>query len=409
MSPRLATAAFGLAAACLWPRAGAAQPSELTLEEALALARQQAPTVLEARGRAAEAQGPVAGASPWLRDNPTLQTEAGPRTRSGEAQGLDWAVGLTQPVELGGKRGARLESARAGLVRERAQQQDTERLVLGEVMATFLRAVHARERRLLARTAEDAAQETARAAQRRFEAGDVPVVDVHVARVALARARAEVVSTEGEEASLLGELRVRLGLTAEQPLSVRGELRALASQPLPPAPGSSPRPDVAALEAELAQAEADLRLGRSEAWPDVSLGIRYQREADESAVLGTLSVPVPLFSRGQEARVTGEARVHRLQGVLQAARRARDVQVETALTRYRKQQQAVELLEREALPLLEDNESLARRSYEAGEMNLAEFLLVRRDVLETRAAYLDSLLQAALARTRLAVETGALP
>lgn len=409
MSPRLATAAFGLAAACLWPRPGAAQPSELTLEEALALARQQAPAVLEAQGRVAEAQGPIAGAAPWLRDNPTLQAEAGPRTRSGESRGLDWAIGLTQPFELGGKRGARRESARAGLVRESAHRQDTERLVLGEVMATFLRAVHARERRLLARAAEEASRRTAEAAQHRFEAGDVPVVDVHVARVALARARAEVVSTEAEEAQFLGELRVLLGFTAEQPLGVRGELRSAAFQPVASGSGASPRPDVAELEAELAQAEAELRLGQGQAWPDVSLGLRYQREAEESAVLGTLSIPMPLFSRGQEARVTHEARVHRLQGVLQAARRARDVQVETALARYRKQQQAVELLEREALPLLEDNEALARRSYEAGEMNLAEFLLVRRDVLETRAAYLDSLLQAALARTRLAVELGVLP
>jgi cobalt-zinc-cadmium efflux system outer membrane protein len=169
------------------------------------------------------------------------------------------------------------------------------------------------------------------------------------------------------------------------------------------------RPDIAALEAELAQAEAELRLGRRGAWPDVSVGVRYQREADESSVLGTLSLPLPLFSRGQEARVTGEARVRRLQGVLEAARLARTVQVETALARYRKQQQAVELLEREALPLLADNESLARKSYEAGEMNLAEFLLVRRETLEARVAYLDSLLQAALAHARLAVETGALP
>jgi cobalt-zinc-cadmium efflux system outer membrane protein len=235
------------------------------------------------------------------------------------------------------------------------------------------------------------------------------VVDAHVARVALARARADVVSTEGEELTLLGELRVLLGLPASHPLEVRGELRTLASQSVVPTPDSAVRPDIAALEAELAQAEAELRLGRSGAWPDVSVGVRYQREADESAVLGTLSLPLPIFSRGQEARVTGDARVRRLQGVLGAARLAREVQVETALARYRKQQEAVELLEREALPLLADNESLARKSYEAGEMNLAEFLLVRRETLEARAAYLDSLLQAALARARLAVETGALP
>jgi cobalt-zinc-cadmium efflux system outer membrane protein len=409
VSLRLATAAFGLAAVFLWPRSGAAQPSALTLEEALALARQRAPALLEAAGHVAEAQGPVAGAAPLLRNNPTLEAQAGPRSLSNGERGVDVAVGLSQPLELGGKQGARRESARAGLARETAHQQDTERLVLGEVASTFLRALHAQERLKLARAAVDAAQETSEAAQRRFDAGDVPVVDVHVARVALARARADVASLEGEEATLRGELHVLLGLPAQPPLSVRGELRALASQPLAPAAGAPVRPDLAALEAELAQAEAELSLGRSSAWPDVSVGLRYQREAQESAMLGTLSVPLPLFSRGQEARVTGEARVRRLRGVLEAARLARDVQVETALTRYRKQQQAVEFLEREALPLLDDNESLARRSYEAGEMNLAEFLLLRRDARETRTAYLDSLLQAALARARLAVETGVLP
>lgn len=409
MSHRLATAAFGLAAALLWPRSGAAQPSEFTLEETLAFARQRAPALLEAASRVAEAQGPLAGASPLLRDNPTLATEVGPRFLSNGERGVDFAVGLVQPIELGGKRGTRLDSARAGIARETARQRDTERRILGEVAATFLRTLHAQERLRLARASEEAAQETARSVQRRFEAGDVPVVDLNVARVALARARAEVASTEGEMGALLGELRALLGLPASHALGVRGDLRALASQAVPPSSGSPERPDIAALEAELLQAEADLRLGKRGAWPDVQVGVRYQREAGEAAILGTLGVPLPLFSRGQEARVTGEARLRRLQGSLEAARRAREVYVEAARAQHRKRQEAMELLEREALPLLSDNESLSRKSYEAGEMGLAEFLLVRRDTLEARAAYLDSLLQAALARVQLAVETGVLP
>jgi cobalt-zinc-cadmium efflux system outer membrane protein len=410
VSHLLATAALGLAAALLLPRPAAAQSSELTLEEALALARQRAPALLQAAGRVAEARGPVAGAAPLLRDNPTVELEAGPRTLANGERGLDVGVGLVQPIELGGKQGARRDSASAGLARETAQQRDTERRVLGDVAATFLRALHARERLRLAREAEAAAVSTAQSAQRRFEAGDVPVVDVNVARVALARARADVAGAEGDEASLLYMLRALLGVGLAQPLGVRGELRALATVDVPPvAPRGAERPDLVALEAERAQAEADLRLGRSGAWPDVGVGVRYQREADESAVLGTLSVPLPLFARGQEARVTGEARVRRLQGLLEAARREREVQVEAARIQHRKRREALELLERDALPLLADNESLARKSYEAGEMGLAEFLLVRRDTLEARAAHLDSLLQAALARVQLAVETGALP
>jgi cobalt-zinc-cadmium efflux system outer membrane protein len=352
----------------------------------------------------------VAGAAPLLRDNPTVELEAGPRRLADGTRGLELAVGLVQPFELGGKQGARQESARAGLARETADQRDAERRVLGEVASTFLRVLHARERLKLAHEAESAAASLAQSTQRRFEAGDVPVVDVNVARVALARARADVAGAEGNAASLLHQLRALLGMKLAQPLDVRGELRALAAQPVTaPEHPLRERPDLIALESEVAQAEAELRLGRSGAWPDVAVGVRYQREVDESAVLGTLGVPLPLFSRGQEARVTGEARVRRLRAMLEAARAAREVQVEAARVLHRKRQEALELLEREALPLLADNASLATRSYEAGEMGLAEFLVVRRDTLEARVAHVDSLLEAALARVQLAVETGALP
>lgn len=411
LSHRLATAALGLAVALLLPRTGVAQspPVEVSLEEALALARQRAPALLDAAGRVAEAQGPVAGAAPLLRNNPTLEVEAGPRRLPGGTRGLDLDVGLAQPFELGGKQGARRDSARAGLARETASQRDTERLLLGEVASTFLRALHARERLKLAREAEAAAESMARSTQRRFDAGDVPVVDVNVTRVALARARADVAGAEGDAESFLHLLRASLGMKLSQPLGVRGELRALALADVPVAASSRERPDLVALEAEVEQAEADLRLGRSAAWPDVEVGVRYQREVDETAVLGTLGVPLPLFSRGQEARVTGEARVRRLRKVLDATRTARDVQVEAARVQHHQRQQAAELLERDALPLLADNASLAARAYEAGEMGLAEFLLVRRDTLEARIAYVDSLLEAALARVQLAVEMGALP
>jgi cobalt-zinc-cadmium efflux system outer membrane protein len=407
VSHRLASAALGLAVALLLPRPGLAQPSELSFEEVLARARQRAPALREAEGRVAEARGPVAGAAPLLADNPTLQVEAGPRSH-GDTRGLELGVGLVQPLELGGKQGARRESARAGLAQATASQRDTERRVLGEVAATFLRALHARERLRLAKEAEAAAASTAQSTQRRFDAGDVPVVDVNVARVALARARAAVAGAEGDAASLLYMLRARLGMRATEPLGVRGELRALAVQPVPPA-RTEERPDLVALEAEVAQAEADLRLGRSAAWPDVQVGVRYQREVDESSIVGTLGVPLPLFSWGQAARVTGEARVQRLRTALEAARAARDVEVEAARVQHQKRQEALALLEREALPLLSDNESLAARSYEAGEMGLAEFLLVRRDTLDARTAHVDSLLEAALARVQLAVETGVLP
>lgn len=422
MPIRSATAAFGLAAALLCsspvgaaPHAPAeARPAsphpELTLEAVLALARERAPALLEARARVQAARGTVAGAAPLLNSNPQLDVQAGPRRLVSGARGLDLAVGLSQPFEIGGQQGLRRDAARAGLSRDEALLRDAERLVLGEVASAFLRVLHAQERLKLANTALEAVGDTVRATEHRFDAGDVPIVDVNVARVARARARSEATVAQAEVEALMGELRAQLGVGLTEAAGLQGDLRALSLAPLSvPGDKALKRADVTALEEEQAHAQATATLGRREALPDVTLGARYQREAAETVLLGTLSVPLPVFARGQEARIAGEAEVVRARNALQAARAGLANQVSAAGVRYHARVEALTLFEQEALPLLTDNEALARRSYDAGELDLAGFILIRRDVMETRAAWLDSLLQAGLARVRYAVEMGVSP
>jgi cobalt-zinc-cadmium efflux system outer membrane protein len=60
---------------------------------------------------------------------------------------------------------------------------------------------------------------------------------------------------------------------------------------------------------------------------------------------------------------------------------------------------------RDALPAVIDNESLAQRSYDAGEMSLMDMLLIRRDALDTRTAVIERRLDAA--RSRVAVDLAA--
>ncbi|CAM3437137.1 TolC family protein [Corallococcus sp. ZKHCc1 1396] len=423
MSTRSATAAFGLAAALLvtCPAGASSAPSlsiqplrrgpVLTFEATLALARERAPALMEARAHVQAARGAVAGAAPLLRGNPQLDVQAGPRRLVTGARGLDLAVGLSQPLEIGGQQGLRREAARAGLSREEAALRDAERLTLGEVAACFLRVLHAQERVKLAGASVVALHDTVHATERRFEAGDVPVVDVNVARVARARARAEQAIAMGEAEALMSELRALLGgASIPEVPGVQGDLRTLALAPLPRPGGKTlERADLTALEEEHTQARATASLGRREALPDVTLGVRYQREAAETALLGTLSVPLPVFSRGQEARARAEAEEGRITGLLKVARLAVSNQISVAGHRYSARLDALELLETEALPLLTDNEALARRSYDAGELDLAGFMLIRRDTLEARTAWLDSLLELALARVRYAMEQGVTP
>jgi cobalt-zinc-cadmium efflux system outer membrane protein len=203
-------------------------------------------------------------------------------------------------------------------------------------------------------------------------------------------------------------LRVLLNLAPEEPLSVSGELGERRSYELGELMARAfQRPDLRALEAELGAAEAEIRLGRGFAWPNVSPAIRYERDEGKRVLWGGLTVTLPFFNRGQELRAVGEARAQRIRSEIGLLKLAVQNEIKTALEAYLLRVQAADEL-RATLGALDDNEDLVRRSYAAGQIGLAELLLVRRDVLETRLAALDRLLDAAQAASELESRAGML-
>jgi len=311
-------------------------------------------------------------------------------------------------VELGGRRGARVAGAQAEVARAVASADDTARTVLRQVTDGFFRVVHAERRVNVARAAETHAADLHRIAERRHSAGDVAVLDVNVAASTRARARSEVLTAQASRAVALGELRVLLNLAPEEPLSVSGELGERRTYELGELTASAlDRPDVKALEAELSAAEAEIRLGRGLAWPDVSPAIRYERDEGNRVLWGGLTVTLPFFNRGQELKAVGEARARRIRTEIISLEHAVQNEIKTALEAYQLRLQAADELQA-TLGTLDDNEDLVRRSYQAGQIGLAELLLVRKEVLETRLVALDRLLDAAQARSELESRAGML-
>src|SRR5205085_1289887 len=155
-----------------------------------------------------------------------------------------------------------------------------------------------------ARAAQADAIEVDRIATRRREAGDVAALDTNVAASALARAKAEVHAAEAERVSALGMLRVLLDMRASESLSLDGDLRIRASAvPEPLLARALERPDVLLLKAELREAEAEVREGRSARWPEITPSFRYERDQGDRVLWGGLSLTLPFFDRGREARV----------------------------------------------------------------------------------------------------------
>jgi len=401
-------AAVCAAALTVGPRLAVAEEITLTLDEALARAHQRAPAIVAARAAIDEARGRLTGASVLLRDNPEIEAGAGARViESGQL--LEANLGVRQVFELGGRRAARVESATAGVARESANSADVTRLVLRDTAVAFWGAVYAAERQRLTEEAAALGAETLGIVQRRHQAGDVGILDVNVATAALARARSGVQAQGAVRDASVGALRQTLGMDADEPLSVRGDLRdrphyvlsALLAR-------AAERPDLRALAAGAREAQADQRLGRALTWPNLGLGARYEREDGNNVGMGTVTLTLPVFERGQGLRAEAAARERHAQLALEADRRTVSVAVQTAFTVYQRREDAVTELERNALPGLDDNEALARRSYAAGQLSLAELLLIRREILETKSEHLSRLLEAAVAGVELEASAGVL-
>ena len=124
--------------------------------------------------------------------------------------------------------------------------------------------------------------------------------------------------------------------------------------------------------------------------------------------MGGLTLTLPMFSKGQEPIASGLARAARLRAELDATRIRIGIEVRAALAAYQSRVEAVQLLERDALPGLDESVTLATRSFEVGQIGLAELLLIRREIIDTRFQYLDALLEAAIARVELDARAGVL-
>jgi len=318
-------------------------------------------------------------------------------------------VSISQDFDALGRRGARIAGAQAGIARETAASQETARQLLRDVAAAFMRTLAANEKLKVLTTADSVASEFLKTAERRYQAGDVPILDVNLARNGDSRTHAELRSGAAELANALGDLRVLLGISPDEQFMPAGRLKDLGTYDLNALVDTAEdRPDIRVLEGELRQAESEVRLGDTFKSPDFGIVGRYQRDQGDNIAQAGVRLTIPVFSRGQELRAAGNARAARIRGELQASKTAIRNEIRAAFDVFTYRMEAAQELENRALPSLEENETLARRSYEEGEIGLAELLIIRREILETRLSYVTTLLDAALADIDLQFKAGVL-
>ncbi|MFK8001882.1 MAG: TolC family protein [Polyangiales bacterium] len=379
---------------------------DITLERALAMARQSSPEAAgrEARARLASSRLEAASVRPF---NPQISGSLGPRF--GEAgTRLNGSVQIRQWFELGGQRGDRQDIARAGVESQEARSARRMHLVERDVSLAFFRALYWEQRVELFEESLRVANAVLASARSRHELGDAGGLESSLATIAAARADTEMQSARVSSLRALGELKVLLGVRADVSLRVRGDLRALGVAPVEPRPSDgAERADLRALRAEVRGARAEAELGRASRWPNFALGARYARDEADDVVQGIFSIQLPFFDRGQGEVAIASAREEVAQRQLESATMAASVELDTSQRAARALSRAARQFEATGLPALARAEELATGNYEAGAVPLAELLLIRRELLHARTTYLDQLFEAAAAQAELVAQRGA--
>ena len=381
---------------------------ELTLSGAIqaALARNPDLAASAYELKAAAAQIRQAG----LRPNPEVDVDVsgGSYLHGGEPE--ESTLLLSQVLELGGKRGYRIASATAGrevteVVRE-AQQLD----VLAEVTRRFITLVAAQEQLQLAQSATDLSQRTLDVVAKRVQAARSPEAERSRARIALIRAQLDEQQAGSELHAARFALAALWGSQAPEFREAKADLFALESvEPFEKlVTAVEHNPDFLVFASEARLRDAELRLARAQAVPDLTLGIGVQHStvSHDTALIAAFSIPLPIFNRNQGA--IDEAQVRRMQ--TEAQRRATFLSTRAVLYGLYQQlltaRSRVETLRTDALPQAEQALRQTRMGYERGRFSYLELATAQQDLLSLRVAAIEAAANYHLVLTEIERLTG---
>lgn len=368
----------------------------LTLDQAIALALAESPALaaFAARVDAAAAHGAQASALP----NPELSV--GMENIYGDYDGLaeaEMTYGVSQLVELSGKRGNRIRIA--GAEGEASlHARDAARLdLIRDVEIAYAETVAAQHEAALLSEEYDLAAQVRDSVAARVKAGKEPPVQEKKAdiehstrRIALERARRDLETRKRNLVSLTGAGTGDFAVVIDSLPPVR-EPEAIESYRarLPE------NPDFKGLDSEVKQAEAGLSLEKAGAVPDptISLGLKDFRSDNTQAFVAGVSFPLPVFDMNR----AGVARAGHALNAVKLDRHGAQLSLDAALAKAHgdlaNAYGEAAVLKSAVLPGAEEAFYVAREGYEAGKFGYLEVLDAQRTLFSARrqlnAAILD--------------------
>jgi len=398
-----------------------AAPAPLTLGEAqrLALERNADFRVAQTQVDAALAQLKIAREFP----NPTLGLSTAKISTDGTPEGTalgnsllnrsyDSIASLSQ-LFLVGKRGLMRDAAAAGVHSAEFLRDDARRLLLQAVTQAYAAALAAqREADVLADSAAKLRRE-ADIAGHRFQAGDLSASDKAQLEIA---ADQDELSADAERATAktaVVTLEILLGEPGPTGATALADTldRWIESIPrdLEEAPIGS-RPDIAAAESAVNQADTNVRLQQRQRVPDVTASVQYERNPPfQTNTVGVgLSLPLPLWDHFDGEILSAKAAREQTQAQLEKVRIQASADVAAARVAFREASQRARRYQTSLVPKSAGVVRSVSYAFEKGGAALIDLLEAERNDNAIRVAAVQSQADTASAAAALQAALGRL-
>lgn len=362
-----------------------------------------------------------------LRPNPKLTAEG-----AKQIGGMDnnQMAEVMLPLELGGRREARIAVAKNELEIREFALANQERLLASEVRVKFGEALAAIKKLAVIESTLAAAKQGYELVSARVTEGRIAPLEQNIFLVEVNRLHSIRETSEGKAETAMFELRNMIGMKPEDPLRLRGDFANLIA-PLPSLAESTyralrERPDLQGARTMEQLASARIEQARSEGRIDASVKTGYQRMNsgfpvsgfDDRGMLRPVQDVFHFFTFGVEIDLPVR---NRNQGAVEAATFDRDAarnrvefgeltirrEVSVAFAKYNRAARSLSIFQNGVRDQANANLQVIWQTYELGSRTLLDYIAEQRRFLEVENDLVDAELETYLARIEVMRATNA--
>lgn len=364
-----------------------------------------------ARQMIAEVRGRLRQAG--LKANPMLETSG---TQSVNSPDNYLMLGMELPLELKGRRRARVDVAAKEIEVREAEVKDFERKLASDVRMKFSTMIAARRNLRLTDDLLKLTRDLLRVVNARVQEGKSAPLEANLLAVELSRIEAMRIGADSQVEVALLDLKKTIGVNPDEPLPLPGDFvteRQLPARSELVLLALKSRPDLVAARAAEMLASAQLEQARTEGRVDASIFTNYQRMNlgydvngfNETGALAPVTGVFHMLTFGVRlqlpTRNKNQGNIEAAAAAVETARLRREFaetvarnEVASASIRFERAGSAIAVYRENVLKQAQKNLDVIRMAYEFGQKTVLDYISEQRRFVELETGFTSLLKEA---------------